>query len=169
MGEMGWKQYMRPENWHEAARAFPLLEMPDLEKLAASIRKHGLQNPIALLDGKVLDGRNRVLACALLHEQGYTTIEPEFYEWTPKNGISPTMWVLAQNLERRHLNKEQRGLAAAKLVPLLAEEAAKRKQEAGKHYGRGRGKAAAPAERNLSGGESVAQAAKLLKVRKADV
>jgi hypothetical protein len=63
-------------------------------------------------------------------------IECPTREWNGDGSL--TMFVMAQNLERRHLTKAQRGVAAARMVDLLEEEAAQRKKEAGKQYGRGR-------------------------------
>jgi ParB-like chromosome segregation protein Spo0J len=58
-----WKHYCDEKNWHEAAKLFPLLTAQDSADLADDIAKHGLHNPIILFGGKVLDGRNRLLAC----------------------------------------------------------------------------------------------------------
>lgn len=50
-------------DWHPAAEVFPLMNPHDLETLTADIADNGLREPIVLLDGKVLDGRNRLRAC----------------------------------------------------------------------------------------------------------
>jgi ParB-like chromosome segregation protein Spo0J len=55
--------YLDPSNWHEAANLLPLLSVDDLRELAEDIRANGLLTPIVLSDMKVLDGRNRLLAC----------------------------------------------------------------------------------------------------------
>jgi hypothetical protein len=72
---MSWKKYCDENYWHEAANVLPILEGDELNDLAEDIRKYGLQNPVVLLDGKVLDGRNRLLACKL------ADVEPSFQEW----------------------------------------------------------------------------------------
>jgi hypothetical protein len=48
--------------FHPISEAFPLIEGEEFQKLADDIRQNGLQNPIALLDSMILDGRNRYLA-----------------------------------------------------------------------------------------------------------
>jgi ParB-like chromosome segregation protein Spo0J len=57
-----WKHYCDENNWHEAAKLFPMLSDKDASELADDIDEHGLQNPIILLNDRVLDGRNRLLA-----------------------------------------------------------------------------------------------------------
>ena len=46
-----------------AAQVFPLLQGDEFQALCEDIREHGLQEPIKVLDGRVLDGRNRLRAC----------------------------------------------------------------------------------------------------------
>jgi ParB-like chromosome segregation protein Spo0J len=48
---------------HPAADLFPFMSDDELAELAVDIRAHGLLEPIVLLDGLVLDGRNRLRAC----------------------------------------------------------------------------------------------------------
>jgi len=102
--------------WHPAANIFPLLSGEEFDDLVADIRSEGLHNPIVLHDGKVLDGRNRLLAC---HQAG---VEPRFVEWDG-NGSSATSWVISLNLQRRHLNAGQRAAVAVEAKPLLEGEA----------------------------------------------
>jgi hypothetical protein len=61
---MDWKRYCQPNQWHEAANLFPILHGAEFTSLVQDIRDNGLQNPVVLLDDKVLDGRNRLRACA---------------------------------------------------------------------------------------------------------
>ena len=114
-----WHRLREPSAWHPVAAAFPLLPKAELSELAEDIRAKGLLNPIVLCDGQVLDGRNRLLACA---EAG---VDPRFQEWEP-NGITPTAWVVSQNLTRRHLTKGQAAACAADVLPLLEAEARER-------------------------------------------
>lgn len=93
-----------PKNWHSAANAFALLpdEGEDFQALVTDIKTNGLNNPIALYQGKVLDGRNRARACKA------AGVEPEFFEWKPKKGQTPETWSASQNIYRRHLSADQR-------------------------------------------------------------
>jgi len=72
-----------------------------------SIRSAGLLNPIVLLKGKVLDGRNRLLACKL------AGVTPSFVEW---DGDSLEEWVVAQNANRRNLSQSQKAFAALYII-----------------------------------------------------
>ena len=92
---------------HPLADIFPMIPETDLKVLAADIAANGQVDPILLLDGKVLDGRNRQAACAL------AGIEPLYTDF---GGIDPVSFVLSKNLHRRHLSESQRAMAAAMIV-----------------------------------------------------
>jgi len=123
--------YTDPQNWDDAANLLPLLSASDLDDLAEDIKINGLLNPVILHDGKVLDGRNRALAC---QKVGVT---PHFATWEP-NGTSPITWVISQNLRRRHLDAGQRAAVPVDARPMLAAEAKRNQQEAGKRFGNGK-------------------------------
>ena len=112
---------------HPACKLFPKLGDVELRELADDIKANGLQNAIILLDGKILDGRNRHAACKL------AGVEPRFEKWKGKG--SPVEWVISQNLMRRHLTASQRAVVALDLLPLLEKEAKQRQR-----LSRGRGK-----------------------------
>jgi 16S rRNA G966 N2-methylase RsmD len=158
---MKWKEYCKAENWHEAAKLFPLMGTQELESLARDIEKNGLQNPVLILDGKVLDGRNRLLACAKVSK------EPRLQKWH-ENGVSALAFVIAQNLERRHITPDQKAALAAELLPRFAKEARARQKDAGKHGwkgGRGNKKKEPSAQKYAKGsGKSAARAASLFGV-----
>jgi len=78
---------------------FPACTEEELRTLTDDIRQNGLLEPIVLLDGKILDGRNRYQAC---QELG---IEPETVEY---DGDDPLAFVLSKNLYRRQLTTSQR-------------------------------------------------------------
>lgn len=65
----------------------------ELAALAADIKARGLIETIVLLDGCILDGRNRHRAREL------AGVEPRFEDYA---GADPTGFVLSRNLHRRH-------------------------------------------------------------------
>ncbi|MDX3929204.1 MAG: MT-A70 family methyltransferase [Shinella sp.] len=92
---------------HPIATLFPMLSPQELEELAEDIRLRGQEEPVWVLDGQILDGRNRDAACALIG------IDP----WTKDyEGNDPLGFVLSLNLRRRHLTESQRAMVAARLV-----------------------------------------------------
>jgi hypothetical protein len=106
-----WENLCDSKNWHPAAGMFPMMGTEDGEfaGLVSSIKSVGLMNPIVLWDGKVLDGRNRLLACK---EAG---VEPRFVDWDGTGG-SLEEWVVAQNATRRNLNQSQKAVAALYVI-----------------------------------------------------
>src|SRR5438105_1584748 len=48
---------------HPYAELFPPMGHPEFDRLCGDIAVNGLQEPIVLHEGKVLEGRNRYLAC----------------------------------------------------------------------------------------------------------
>jgi hypothetical protein len=125
--------YSDPSSWHPAANIFPLLSGEDLEDLVNDIASEGLHNPIVLYEQKVLDGRNRLLACLK------AGVEPKFTEWDAKG--STTAWVISQNLRRRQLTPGQKAAAAVEAKPLLEAEAKAKQEAAGKVTGLANAKA----------------------------
>jgi N6-adenosine-specific RNA methylase IME4/ParB-like chromosome segregation protein Spo0J len=95
--------------FHDLANVFPLIEGDEFAGLVADIGKQGLLEAIVLLDGKILDGRNRYRACV---EAG---VEPHFEEF---DGEDPVAFVVSKNVARRHLDESQRALAAARIATL---------------------------------------------------
>lgn len=126
--------YTDPANWHEAANFFPLMNDADLDSVVEDIKKNGQIDPIALFEGKVLDGRHRAIACKRAGKK---------LTWEIVRPKDPLEFVVSRNSKRRDLTKDQRGGIAAKLVMTeLAAEARLRQEEAGRKHGAegGRGK-----------------------------
>lgn len=96
-------------NNHPLADLFPMLDEDELKELAADIQKNGLLDEIVVLDGQILDGRNRYRACRI------AGVEPRFTEFS---GGDPAAFVIAKNLHRRHLTASQRAMIAARLATL---------------------------------------------------
>lgn len=72
----------------------------ELNDLGKDISENGLKHKIELFKGKVLDGRNRYIACKLYG------VTPEFIR-LPDN-INPLSHIVSMNIRRRHLTKAQR-------------------------------------------------------------
>jgi hypothetical protein len=109
--------------FHPFADIFPLLNDVDQKDLIADIRAHGLLNPITLLEFQILDGRNRYLACRSLGMANKDIPMRQF----DGNG-SPLLFVISQNIKRRHLTEGQRAICALQAEKLFAVKAEKRKR-----------------------------------------
>ena len=95
--------------FHPIADEFPLLKNKDFDELIEDIRAKGLQEPVVLFEGKILDGRNRYLACIR------TGVLARFREY---EGDDPIGFVTSVNLRRRHLTAGQRAAIAVNLANL---------------------------------------------------
>ena len=92
---------------HPSAALFPLLPPDELDELAESIRENGLQDPIVMQRGVMLDGRNRYAACKL------AKVEPTVTEFEG----DANAYIIAANINRRHMNAGQRAMAVAMIRP----------------------------------------------------
>lgn len=146
-----WEQYCDEANWHEAANIVPLLPEDKLKELADDIGEHGLVNPIVLADGKVIDGRNRLLACRM------ASVIPTFIE-LKESKLYRVEWVIRQNVIRRHLTVTQLAVVAYDALPLYEAEAKKRQQAHG-------GTAPGKSKNNTSGKNSPSDDAEGSKAR----
>lgn len=99
-------------DFHPAANIFPLMEEFALADLAADIAANGLRDPILRhRDGRIIDGRNRWLACARVGvECRHRTYEKDDTDIVPL--------VVSRNLYRRHLTTAQRAAIAADIANL---------------------------------------------------
>ena len=109
---------------HPAADLFPVMTDDELRELADDISIHGLIEPVWLCDQDgetlLLDGRNRVKACAMVGVNVTTRLADG----------DPIAFVVSANIHRRHLTTGQRGMLALALEDLYAREAQKRKAQA---------------------------------------
>ena len=120
----GWRRLAEPDAWHPATRLFPLMDDAQLAELAADIKALGhLQEPVAMMDGKVLDGRNRLRACII------TGVTPDFIDVSES---SPTVYVIRKNLRRLHLTPDQRAALAVEIRPQIEREMRGRMAEGGR-------------------------------------
>lgn len=111
---------------HPIAELYPMLSEEELRELARDVKAHGLRHAVVLIGNRILDGRNRALACQM------ADIEPRIQQYDgPTDTASLMAYVRSMNLARRHLTTSQRALIAARALPLY-EEAARERQAHGK-------------------------------------
>jgi len=96
---------------HPLCTAFPPISEEEMAQLVEDIQQNDLREPIVLLDGQVLDGRNRYHACL---EAG---VEARFREFgsDKTDGADAAKFVMSKNAKRRHLTAGQLAVAAAKV------------------------------------------------------
>ena len=107
---------------HPAADVFPMMSEEDLDKLGDDIKANGLRNPIILdSHGSLLDGRNRLEA-----------MERAAIDLKSSNRVTilddPVAEIVAQNIRRRHLTKEQQADLIVAAHKAAAEAADKPRQ-----------------------------------------
>lgn len=96
--------------YHEYANLFPMMTEGELEELCEDMRMNGYDKsaPITMLNGKILDGRNRQVAADRVGVEPYYTI-------FTGNNQEALDFVIRHNLKRRHLNETQRAVIAGRL------------------------------------------------------
>ena len=129
---------------HELAEILPMMDEQAFDKLKDSIHEHGVLEPVTLLDGKVLDGRNRLKACV---ELGIPcparTVE----------NLSPSDAVEMLNILRRHLTTSQMAMFAQSKLKYEGQQA-KARQLAAQNNDSGRSVKANLPEQGGGGTES---------------
>lgn len=115
-------------DFHEAACIFPLMTDEQIDSLAKDIKTNGLIVPISVMGGKILDGRNRWIACSRISKTPKTIVV---------NPTDPIAYVLSMNRERRHLDDGQAAMAGARGKELYERQANERLKESGKRFGKG--------------------------------
>ena len=97
---------------HPLASVFPPMPDDQYQALLASVRQHGVRQPVTLIDGAILDGVHRARAHA----------EAERPEALPTqdlpDGEDPVRFVVDANANRRHLTESQRAMVAARIANL---------------------------------------------------
>ena len=96
---------------HPYSLLIPEATDEEFQALKSDIAENGLQERIALYQGKILDGRHRYRACIELE------IEPDLMplddDLTDKKAMS---LVISMNVKRRHLTAGQKAMIAAEMV-----------------------------------------------------
>jgi N6-adenosine-specific RNA methylase IME4 len=105
--------------FHPYAELFPLIEGEAFAELVADVKANDLRERIVVLDGSILDGRNRyraALAAGLLDEDDGPDRAKYFVRFVPSVDGNPLKYVISKNLQRRHLDESQRAMVAARLA-----------------------------------------------------
>lgn len=92
---------------HPLSAAWPDMAREDFDALVASIERHGLREPITLMDGKVLDGWHRYQACESLGIEGATVV----FDGTAEEAEN----LVNDRHTRRSITPVQRAAAALKM------------------------------------------------------
>ncbi len=107
--EIGGRQY----RVHPAAAVFPIMSGREFDELVEDVRVNGLREPVVVSGDQLIDGRNRVRACAA------AGVVPGIREL--EHGTDVASWVMSVNVHRRHLDASQRALLASRLSALSDE------------------------------------------------
>ncbi len=98
---------------HPAADVLPWMAECDLQEMADDIAAHGQRDDIdRLRDGRILDGRNRELACRV------AGVEPRYITREDDVSDAEAVALVISRMRRRNLTPSQRAMAAAELATL---------------------------------------------------
>jgi ParB-like chromosome segregation protein Spo0J len=106
-------------DFHEAANIFPMMSEDGIDSLAADIEANGLQCPVEVFQGKIIDGRNRWMACMRVGVTAKTV---------HVNPPDPIAYVLSLNLHRRHLDITQQSMVGGRARALYDKQAKERQK-----------------------------------------
>ncbi|MBR0742276.1 hypothetical protein JQ581_35605 [Bradyrhizobium liaoningense] len=121
-GKLSWRDVLPI---HPAAEVVPPMSEQELRDLGDDIQKNRLHEGVALFEGQLLDGRNRLDAMELVGVSLLTGDGKINWENIPHHNVSgkdPVSFVMSKNVQRRHLSAEQKQEAIAKLLILAPEK-----------------------------------------------
>ena len=88
---------------HPLSAAFPAMSNDDFDALKSSVEAIGVQNPVTVYDGQIIDGWHRYQAAQRVGRECPTVdLAPD---------VDPRAFVLAQNKARRHITQAQLAMA----------------------------------------------------------
>jgi len=98
-----------------------MMSEEELRALGEDIKKNGLREGVTLLDGKLLDGRNRLDA---MEKAGLPVLKGNQLDvgWNSVKGVDPVTFVISKNIHRRHLSAERKRELVAKLIQAAPEK-----------------------------------------------
>lgn len=105
---------------HPAASVFPLIEADEFDGLVDSICRNGIQHPIVVRGGELLDGRNRLRAAEVAKQMGFDVAVP-VAQWKD-DGRNVAEWIWDTNAMRRQLSDDGVALAGAAIYPMISAE-----------------------------------------------
>ena len=105
---------------HPLLAIFPPQTRIEFAALKRSVAA-GQVDPVIVRDGVVLDGLERLAACAAVG------VEPRIEQWNGSG--SAEEFILARNAARRHLRAGQKAMVAARLVPYFKKDARSRQYQ----------------------------------------
>ncbi|MDI3562438.1 hypothetical protein [Bradyrhizobium sp. Arg816] len=121
-GKLSWRDALPI---HPAAELLTLMSEQELQELGDDIQKNRLHEGVAVFEGQLLDGRNRLDAMEMA---GATLVtangKPDWENIPHRNaaGRDPISYVLSKNFLRRHLSTEQKQELIAKLLILAPDK-----------------------------------------------
>ena len=122
---------MTEYEFHEIAELFPMLSEEELQAQADDIKNNGLIHPILLFEGKILDGRNRYVACGMANVVArFDRFDGTFSEAMAR--------VWSENIHRRDLTSSQRAAIAVSREDIVDRIEAEAKEVYIKNVGRPR-------------------------------
>ncbi|MDB6036105.1 MAG: hypothetical protein JWM16_6443 [Verrucomicrobiales bacterium] len=141
---------------HPVAAMFPMLpeDGQHFKDLVDSIKHFGQLDPVVVDGGVILDGRNRLRACEV------AKVEPRIVSWSSlplRQVLSQAQWIVAKNIDRRHLTDDQRVSIAYDADCWQLRQDAEKNQKAGVPLKAGEGE---PKRKNATA-EKVAEKAKV--------
>lgn len=108
--------------FHTVANLFPMMSKDETEGLVQDIKENGLREPIILFNDKIIDGRNRYLACL---KAGVT---PKFTNYKGSEDDLIT-FIYSLNGNRRHLSASQKACVVVQMLPEIEKTVAKKRKE----------------------------------------
>ena len=136
---------------HPIADVYPRMSKDEFSELSADIAANGLLVPILLHpDGRIIDGRNRYLACL------ETGREPRFSKWDGIGSLADL--VQRHNGLRRHLTPSQKAAVAVELEPFYAAEAKARQADNARRHNAPNSAIVRPSEPKRKASEDAAKA-----------
>jgi hypothetical protein len=86
--------------FHDLSDCFDLMTKEEMTSLSEDVKKNGIIEKIVLLNGKILDGRNRYIACRIVN------VKPTYAKFEERR--DPLNYVVSKNVKRRMLTVAQR-------------------------------------------------------------